>query len=243
MSLTEGTLSVQSHGSWPEPIKLRRGWARAEARMWNDEVTDATLRVTRGGGPFIDACTAYLIQVGAPSVLSPPLPASAARTWESVGYQRFAPLTLMRLDLGHTTQTADHLVATDTEGIEALLDIDRAAFDVFWRFDRIGLQEAMDATTATRTLTIAGPDAHPVAYAVVGLGQAISYLQRLAVHPDWQGTGMGRSLVRGAARVARNAGTRAMVLNTQEDNEAAISLYTSEGFVTQQSPLAVLQRR
>jgi ribosomal protein S18 acetylase RimI-like enzyme len=54
---------------------------------------------------------------------------------------------------------------------------------------------------------------------------------------------MGRSLVRGAARVARNAGTRAMVLNTQEDNEAAIGLYTSEGFVTQQSPLAVLQRR
>jgi ribosomal protein S18 acetylase RimI-like enzyme len=33
-----------------------------------------------------------------------------------------------------------------------------------------------------------------------------------------------------------------MVLNTQQENEAAIQLYASEGFVTQAEPLMVLRR-
>ncbi len=243
ISLTESASTVQSRGSWPEPVKLRRGWARAHARRWNDAVDDATLRVSRGGSPFIDACSAYLLEAGAPSVLSPPLTNSSAQAWESVGYEQFAPLALMRLDLDRSSATPDHLVSTGSVPVESLLDVDRAAFDAFWRFDRHGLQEAIDATSATTTLTIAGPDADPIAYAVLGLGNAISYLQRLAVHPSWQGAGMGRSLVRAAVRTARAAGSRAMVLNTQQDNEAAIGLYESEGFLIEPSALAVLQRR
>lgn len=242
MSVAESAPPVQPRGTWPDPIRLRRGWAKGEARRWNDAMPDANLRIIRGGAPFVDACTAYLLGIGIPSVLSPPLPGPAARTWESVGYTRFAPLALMRLELYRPLPTPDHLVVSGDVELDLLLAIDRAAFDEFWRFDRNGLNEAIHATSTNTTLAIAGPDGDPVAYAIVGLGHAISYLQRLAVHPDWQGTRMGRSLVRAAARKARTAGTRAMVLNTQEDNEAAISLYRSEGFVTQPEPLAVLRK-
>jgi ribosomal protein S18 acetylase RimI-like enzyme len=69
----------------------------------------------------------------------------------------------------------------------------------------------------------------------------MAYLQRLAVHPDWQGQQMGRSLTRGAARMALKAGSKAMILNTQADNDAAIALYESEGFVTLSEPLALLR--
>ncbi len=242
MSVAENALRVQPRGQWPEPIRLRRGWARAEARPWNDVTPDASLRLVRGGAPFIDACAEFLLEVGVPSVLSPPLPGSAVRTWESVGFAEFVPLALMRTELTRPLPTPDHLVVRGDVDLGLLLAIDRAAFDGFWRFDRLGLTEAIEATSANTILTIPGPDGVPVAYAVVGTGHAISYLQRLAVHPDWQGAGMGRSLVRVAARTARDAGTRAMVLNTQHDNDAAIALYESEGFVVQAEPLSVLRR-
>lgn len=242
MSVAESAAPVQARGSWPEPIKLRRGWAKGEARRWNASTPDATLRLVRGGAGFLDACTEYLLDVGAPSVLSPPLPRSAARTWESVGYEEFALLALMRMQLVRQGPTPDHLVSTEPVDLDFLLTIDRAAFDEFWQFDRHGLGEAIGATNESTTLTIHGPDGDPVAYAVLGIGHAISYLQRLAVHPDWQGAGMGRSLVRHSIRIAMSAGTHAMVLNTQEDNRAAISLYRSEGFVVQPEGLTVLRR-
>jgi ribosomal protein S18 acetylase RimI-like enzyme len=76
---------------------------------------------------------------------------------------------------------------------------------------------------------------------VVGYGHAISYLQRVAVHPDWQGQGMGRSLIRAAARSAKRHGSRAMLLNTQFENEPAIALYESEGYILLPESLAVLK--
>ena len=242
MSVTENASPVQARGSWPQPIRLRRGWAKGEARLWNDATPDATLRLVRGGSTFLDDCTVYLLDVGAPSVLSPPLPGPAARTWREVGYDPFVPLALMRLEINRRLPSADHLVSKGDVDTDLLLRIDRAAFDEFWQFDRLGLTEAINATTSHTILTIPGPEGNPVAYAVVGLGHAISYLQRLAVDPDWHGHGMGRSLVRSAVRVALGAGNRAMVLNTQEDNEAAIALYRSEGFVVQPEGLTVVRR-
>ena len=76
---------------------------------------------------------------------------------------------------------------------------------------------------------------------MVGYGHAISYLQRVAVHPDWQGQGMGRSLIRAAARGAKRAGSKALLLNTQSENSGATTLYESEGFVLLPESLAVLR--
>jgi ribosomal protein S18 acetylase RimI-like enzyme len=149
----------------------------------------------------------------------------------------------MRLDLASPSRTPDHLVVVTPETpLEALLQIDRAAFDDFWQFDRFGMEEAIAATGKTKTLVIRGRDGEPVAFAVVGFGHAVAYLQRLAVHPVWQGQRMGRSLIRGAARAARSSGSRALMLNTQTDNDVALALYESEGFVTLPEPLAVLRR-
>jgi len=65
--------------------------------------------------------------------------------------------------------------------------------------------------------------------------------QRVAVHPDWQDQGMGRSLLRVAARKARSAGARVMLLNTQPDNDPALALYESEGYVRLPEPLSLLR--
>jgi len=243
MSMAERPAPVLQRGSWPRPIRFRRGWARADARRWNDTVPDAALRLVRGGSTFLEACSRRLNSFGAPHVLSPPLPAGSRRPWEEAGFVEFVPLAFLRLDLTDPLRSPDHLVVSTVDApIEALLRIDRASFDEFWRFDEYGIREAIDATGKTRTLIIRDGNGDPLAFAIVGFGHAVSYLQRLAVHPDWQRQRMGRSLIRASARVARGAGSRALMLNTQTDNDVASALYASEGFETLPEPLAVLRR-
>ena len=243
MSVAESPIPVLQRGSWPDPIRFRRGWARADARRWNDCTPDGALRLVRGGSAFLGICSERLNDLGAAHVFSPPLPASSRRPWEEAGFEEYVPLALMRRELDENIPSPDHLVITPPEAsIDALLEIDHAAFDEFWRFDRHGIMEAIAATGTARTLQIRGPEGEPVAFAIVGFGHAMSYLQRLAVHPDWQGQQMGRSLARAAARMARKAGSKALLLNTQADNHAALDLYESEGFLTLAEPLALLRR-
>ncbi len=242
MALAESPIPVFQRGEWPGPLTLRRGWSRAEARPWNDAVRDAVLRLVRGGPSFLQACTKRMVELGAPTVISPPLANSARRGWENAGYRDFLDLALMRLSLEDHLPSPDHLVVEADDGqMDRFLAIDRAAFPEFWRFDELGIREALTATSRSSVFVIRDRDGDPAGYAIVGYGHAISYLQRIAVHPDWQRQGMGRSLLRVSARAARDNGARVMLLNTQFDNDGAMDLYRSEGFVTMKEPLAVLR--
>ncbi len=234
---------IRMDGSWPGQVVLRRGWARAESRPWNDAVPMAHLRLVRGGGSsFIGDCVETLFDLGTSAVLSPPLPRSARTTWEAAGFGLHADLTLMRRSLDRIPPPT-HLVLTgDSSDLSEALRIDSVAFDDFWRFDDRALEEAMAATSSSVLHVVRNPEGGLAGFAVTGAGQTISYLQRLAVDPRWQSQGIGRSLVRTSARWAKKAGTRALMLNTPADNEAAIGLYETEGFQLLEEPLAVLSR-
>lgn len=235
-------MRLTTRGIWPGPVTLRRGWARAEARPWNDSYDDAHLRLLRGGTGFLVETTRELIGMGAPSVFSPPLPATAQRPWRQAGYEPHCSLNLLRLDLDKPTRVPDHLVAegADPDLAEASR-IDLAAFAPFWRLDEAGMKEALAAAAFSTLLVIRSAEGGLCGFAIVGFGSALSYLQRLAVDPPWQGTGMGRSLVRAAGRVSRQRGATALLLNTQLENGSALNLYASEGFVTLSDPLELLR--
>lgn len=243
MALAETPFKLTLRGTWPGPMTIRRNWARAQARPWNDANSDASLRLVRGGAGFLGACADQLLVLGAPSVFSPPLPPTSHTSWLDAGFTPSVDLALMRLTLDEKPHCPDHLVVDgDDLNRNVLLSIDRAAFSDFWRFDRHGLDEAIDATASSRILVIRDTDGGATGFAVVGFGSAIAYLQRVAVHPKWQGRGMGRSLVRAAARAAHREGARVMLLNTQFDNQAAIDLYTSEGYVLLPEALTLMRR-
>ena len=242
MALAESPHRVFQRGTWPGPVSLRRGWARAEARPWNNDVEDATLRLVRGGPGFLDACVQRLIRLGAPAVLSSPLAPSARKPWESAGFVEYLDLALMRLDLESSVPAPQHLVVRDEDyDLDQMLSIDHAAFDPFWRFGHTALVESTQATSRSSVFVIRDGDLGITGYVVVGYGHAISYLQRVAVDPLWQGKGMGRSLIRAAARSARRHGSKALLLNTQLDNDPAIGLYESEGYIQLPESLAVLK--
>ena len=233
---------VRVEGDWPEPITLRKGWARAESRPWNSVVPMAHLRLVRGGGSaFLAECVHTLAGIGAAPVLSPPLPSSAQKTWREADFERHADLVLLRRILDRIDPPG-HLVLTGgDEDLDEVLRIDGAAFDDFWQFDRRGLLEAMMATPRSVLHVVRRQGGGLAGYAVSGVGTTVAYLQRLAVDPAMQRIGIGRSLVRTAARWAKREGARVMMLNSPTANDAAIRLYESEGFVVLDEPLAVLR--
>ena len=124
--------------------------------------------------------------------------------------------------------------------LDAILDVDRQTFEAFWQLDRDGLLEAIAATPVSRLRVVRDPGV--VGYAVTGRAGDQGYLQRLAVHPERQGEGLGIDLVADALHWLRRRQVRTCWVNTQEANEAALALYHRLGFRDAPHQLTVLRR-
>lgn len=123
----------------------------------------------------------------------------------------------------------------------AVLDIDRRAFDDFWRFDETSLREARSATPGSKfSVIVEGGDI--LGYAVTGRAGTRGYLQRLAVDPQRNGQGIGTDLVMDSFNWAFKRGVQRMMVNTQERNQRALGLYRHLGFEPEPDGLVVLER-
>jgi ribosomal-protein-alanine N-acetyltransferase len=60
-------------------------------------------------------------------------------------------------------------------------------------------------------------------------GDVEASVHNIGVHPDWQGTGVGRALLRALLAIADEAAAP-VYLEVRTDNEAAIGLYEAHGF-------------
>ncbi len=162
--------------------------------------------------------------------------------WLEAGFEQHSRLLLLRREL-EDVPAPDHLISSGTaDDLEEALRIDADAFEEFWRFDRAAMTEAMESTPRSILHVIRKSDGTLGGFCVTGMGQVIGYLQRVAVGPEWQRRGIGRSLVRTAARWARRNGARAIVLNTQANNLPALQLYEDEGYQVMSDDLAVLRK-
>lgn len=136
-----------------------------------------------------------------------------------------------------------------------VLRIDEAAFDDFWRLDRDGLLESMQATPVSRFRVVHGGrrgrswlPSNPLAgrdvfgYSVSGRAGVHGYLQRLAVDPMAEQRGLGTSLVVDTLAWMKRRGAATVLVNTQRENHRALALYERTGFIRQPDGLVVLER-
>ncbi len=233
---------VRSRGTWPGAVALRRGWALAHARPWNRDIPDAALRLVRGSSAFLEACADHLVDLGVRGVASPPVFDSGRGVWERAGFGSHLRLDLYRCQLPKKRQPPPSPRGRTAEASwERAAEIDRAAFDPPWRLEELGLREAYGSTTHRAFLEVRS-NGRIDGFAIVGAELGASYLQRVAVDPEAQGRGLGRSLVREAQRWADRHGAHSMLLNTQPENQRAAALYRAEGFRLLPDRLEVLRR-
>lgn len=123
-----------------------------------------------------------------------------------------------------------------------VLGVDHAAFEPPWQLDGMGVREALRATPRAR-LRVAGERNEVLGYAICGRAGRTGYLQRLAVDPRVQGRGIGRALIADAIAWLSRRRVNGLLVNTQETNRRAISIYRSVGFQPSSSQLIVLERQ
>lgn len=231
---------ITTRGTWPGQLTLRRGWAKAVARPWNDDCRVVQVRLVRGSKEFVADCATKLApQYG--RVVSPPLPEPGMKIWKEAGFTPWLYLDLYSRDLNNRISRPEHAVVDGTSAAwESAISIDQAAFKPTWRLGAAGLNESRQATGRSAFLVI-WTNHRVVGFAIVGVSGTVSYLQRVAVDPDYQGKGFGRSLVRASLTWGNKHGASSMILNTQPDNDPAAELYKSEGFSRLPAGLHVLQ--
>ena len=204
----------------------------------------------------LELCLRVLAERNYGSVLTSALSPPEQHPFLALGFSVHEHLHLLRrhldgtvADLGggsdpHADSAPVSAVATrrgrrgDRAGV---LAVDHRAFNPFWRFDQVGLDDARGATPVSRFRVVV-VDNDLVGYAVTGRAGPISYLQRLAVDPDHQRRGIARALVFDALGWAQRRGATTMLVNTQEQNGAALALYRRLGFVLELEGLDVLER-
>ncbi len=241
-----------SPGGVEWPLVLHSGAGRARVRPWWHNPTVAQLTFTEHG--LVPSSTVLRVWLGElrargfTAVRSGAVTESGADTLQRQGFQVMQRLHLLDLSLIGWRAPTDNGVRADRLRVRdrpAAAVVDLAAFGDTWAMDSIGIAETCAATPTHRSRSVDGAQFNssgPIAYAITGRADHTGYLQRLAVHPVYQGRGAGRSLTRDSLIwMQRRRLTRAMV-NTHVDNEVALGLYLDMGFRVLPHGLRVLTR-
>lgn len=136
------------------------------------------------------------------------------------------PTPRVRLTPGHP----DHL--------DELARLDAAAFPSLWHF---GSKDLFEMLVRCRVQLAWYDDVLAGYTAVCANSRVEAQLARLAVHPDWQGRGVGRTLLSDSILYATQSFDR-LVLNTQTTNHRSQRLYQGFGFRPIGLPVPVLIR-
>jgi ribosomal protein S18 acetylase RimI-like enzyme len=141
-------------------------------------------------------------------------------------------------DLPGRPSTELCFAAVEPDDLDVLAAMDAETFDPLWHFGRRDLFELLlrgHMQVAWAGDEIAGYSA------ICANSRSEGQLARLAVHPRFQGRGIGRALLVEAIRYAAGEFS-VLVLNTQTTNERAQLLYRSFGFRPLGTPIPVLGR-
>lgn len=222
---------------------IRRGQERVRAGPWRGDRHVAYLSPAPGAplpsASLVRRCLEELTAEGYRRVLTSALMPQEQEPFVSLGFEVEEHLLLLAHDL-RAIPDADAVAlrrATDSDR-DAVLAVDERSFPPFWQLDRSGLEEALTATPRARYRVVG--HGQPLAYAITGRAGRRGYLQRLAVHPEHRHEGLARALVVDGLRWLRRWRADRALVNTQETNVAAATLYRALGFEPEPARLAVL---
>lgn len=228
---------------------IRWGPERARTGPWRGQGEVAYLTplpdAPAPSAAFVRRCCDELASRGFRRVVTGALAPSETAGFLSAGFEVTERLHLLGHDLRALPlgPSGVALRKAAPEDLLQVLDVDTVSFAPFWRLDRRGLEDAVEATPHSRFRVAEHPEAagmQLVGYAVTGRAGRRGFIQRLAVHPDAQRHGFGRALALDGLRWLRRWRVERALVNTQLSNDAALALYERVGFRHEPSGLSVL---
>jgi len=236
------------------------GATTARARPWPEVPSRAALLISGSHNPTVQLPDTSILQTwvdtlsrwGYDSVRTSPLAPVAATALSTVGFNTSQRLTLLeRPDVGpvivaqplRSVRPRFPMSRMPTPSmVEAILRIDRAAFGDEWMMDHETFREALHATRQAR-IFVSSVDGQLSGFVIAGITDSYGFIQRLAVHPDFQRRGEASSLVQNSLSWIHSRGCRSTVVNTEVSNAAALSIYEHNGFVPREYNLSVMERQ
>jgi ribosomal protein S18 acetylase RimI-like enzyme len=179
------------------------------------------------------------VERGLECMLSPLVDPERAQPYRAAGFRTHREVVFLWLDgvrLSRRLGPERSVVFGSPEDGEAVLAIDAACFEPFWRFDR----RVLTRLARTDRLLMARDGDRVVGYALAGLTGRDGRLGRIAVTPEARGRGIGRALLMDALAELVRQGAQRVVLVAEPDNGPALRLYRSVGFRAASQRLSML---
>jgi ribosomal protein S18 acetylase RimI-like enzyme len=225
-----------------QSIRFRGGVARVAA--WHGRPEIASVALLCRGAPSIEAIETLLERLragGYTEVITNALAPGASLPLVDSGFEIRGRLHLLSHDFESLSGPTRRTRRSGSSDRSAVLAVDAAAFDEFWRLDDVGLQQAARATPRSHLRVTKGGSVR--GYGLFGRAERTGYVQRLAIHPEAQGEGHGLALLTDGLHWMRIRGARSAFVNTQVENERALHLYERAGFHRMPVGLCVLGRQ
>lgn len=174
---------------------------------------------------------------------------SVSQVFLEVGFCEIQRLALLQLDNSETISRFRKMRSPMYEmrslrsirSLQLAADVDSQAFEPDWNMDAPNIREACLATPHHRIRLAVSADDRPLGYMVTGRSGSTGYIQRLAVHPEHEGLGVGSALLQdGTSWLARHR-VDSILVNTHLDNVRALDLYRRWGFDVLEQHLQVLE--
>jgi ribosomal protein S18 acetylase RimI-like enzyme len=150
---------------------------------------------------------------------------------EASGFVHYQDIVMLELDVDTTPCESVALTYQPremvTQDLQQVAEVDALAFDPIWRNSLLTLNKALPLAGLA---TVVEVGSKIVGYQISTQNPFGAHLARLAVHPDVQHKGIGRSLVVHLAAEVMKRGLRRITVNTQSDNRASLALYANLGF-------------
>lgn len=176
-----------------------------------------------------------LIYIGNDRWLTDPL----LRDWDFSIQNSVVTYTKKDLSIPTRGNQQVHVRPAHPRDFPALVALDEAAFDALWHNTSQTFAHALENLPYFVVAEWAG---HTVGYLFSNRQGNTGHLSRVAVHPDYQGHGIGTRLLAEATEFFRTEKVKVVTLNTQKDNAVSQRLYHRFGFRPMGEEALVLKR-
>ena len=168
-----------------------------------------------------------------------------AKRWLEAGWAQKHSLLICESDLKDVNKINQSYYKSiehtkfNLSDIETLLKVDGKIFSSYWKNSYSNFVETMKSCNNNHLFKIFS-DNELRGYAILGETRGFTYLQRFGIDKNFQKQGMGENLLKYILSFAKSKNFKKMKLNTQENNEHALRLYTKNSFTVSKKKLLIM---